>query len=149
METRDMPNKLGFFYVAFLTVPLYIQLYQFIIFQVTLPILSHQVPSNFMLDFKRLHLNLLNIVTLLTLKVVLGDHHTRLKTIFNIFKYKFVKVNPHRDSNIFFPTVCGNSKQNLSKFIHHRFGYVSITRLKRKAIKRLMEGLPENLPDLE
>ena len=33
----------------------------------------------FYVCFKRLHLNLLNIVTLLTLKVVLGDHHTRLK----------------------------------------------------------------------
>ena len=34
----------------------------FFIFQVTLPTASHQVSSNFMLGFKRLHLNLLNIV---------------------------------------------------------------------------------------
>ena len=33
----------------------------------------------FMLDFKRLRLNILNIVTLLTLNLVLGDHPTRLK----------------------------------------------------------------------
>ena len=61
-----------------------IQWDQFIIVHVTLPTPSHQVPSNFMLAFKILHLNLLNIVTLLTLKVVLGDQPTRLKksTIF-------------------------------------------------------------------
>ena len=35
----------------------------------------------FMLFFKRLHMNLLNVVILLTLKVVFGDHPTRLKTI--------------------------------------------------------------------
>ena len=35
--------------------------------QVTLPTPSHQVPLNFMLDFKILCLNLINIVTLLTL----------------------------------------------------------------------------------
>ena len=81
METRDMPNELGLFYVAFLTVRLYIQLDQFIIVQVTLPTLYHQVPSSFILVLKRLHLNLLNIATLLTLKVVLGDHSTRLKKV--------------------------------------------------------------------
>ena len=74
-----MPKELGLFYAVSLTVQLYIQWEQFIILQVTLPTPCHQVPSNFMLAFKRLHLNLLNIVTLLTLKVVLGDHHTNLK----------------------------------------------------------------------
>ena len=74
-----MPNKLGPIYVAFLTVPLYIQWDQFIIVQLTLPTPSHQVPSNFMLDFKRLRRNLLNIVTLLIPKVVIGDHLTQLK----------------------------------------------------------------------
>ena len=81
MKKRDMPKELGLFYVFFLTVPLYIQWYQFIIFHITLPIPSHRVPSNFMLVFKILHLNLLNIVTFLTLKVVLGYHPTRLATI--------------------------------------------------------------------
>ena len=76
-----MPKELGLFYVALLTVKLYIQLDQLIIVQVTLPTLSHQVPLNFMLVLKRLHLNLLNIVTLLTLKVFLGDHNTKLTTI--------------------------------------------------------------------
>ena len=49
MEAQDMPKELGLFYVAFLTVRLYIQLGQFIIVQVTLPTLYHQVPSSFIL----------------------------------------------------------------------------------------------------
>ena len=88
METRDIPNELGLFYVAFLTVRLYIQLEHFIIVQVTHPTLYHQVPSSFILVLKKLHLNLLNIATLLTLKVVLGDHPTRLATILTIFNSK-------------------------------------------------------------
>ena len=80
-ETRDMSKELGLFYVIFLTVTLYIKWDQFIIVQVTLPTSSHQVPSNFMLVKKRLHLKPLSIVTLLTLKVVLGDHPNRLKQI--------------------------------------------------------------------
>ena len=88
METQDMPKGLGLFYVAFLTVPLYIQLDQFIIVQVTLTTLYHQVPSSFILVLRQFHLNLLNIVTLLTLKVVLGDHPTRLATILTIFNSK-------------------------------------------------------------
>ena len=71
METRDMPKELGLFYVAFLTVQLYIQLEQFISVQVTLPTLYHQMPSNFMLLKKNLHLNILNIVNLLTLMLFL------------------------------------------------------------------------------
>ena len=88
METRDMPKELGIFYVAFLTVWLYIQLDQFIIVQVTLPTLYNQVPSSFILVLRSLHLNLLNIVTLLTLKIILGDHPTRLATILTIFNSK-------------------------------------------------------------
>ena len=148
METQDIHKELGLFYVAFLTVPLYIQWYQFIILQITLPTLSHQLPSNFMVVFKRLHLNLLSIVTLLNLKVVLGYHLTRLKNI-DYIKIKKFKVNPHRDNNIFFPTVCALSKQNLSQLIHQHFGHVSITRLKQMEEKGLMEGLPENIPELE
>ena len=49
------------------------------------------VPSNFMFAFKRLPLNLLNIVIFLTLKVILVDHPTKLKTIYTIFKLKFSK----------------------------------------------------------
>ena len=45
----------------------------FIIVQVTLLILYQKVTSNYMLVFKRLHLNLLNIVTLSTVKAIFGD----------------------------------------------------------------------------
>ena len=88
METRYMPKELGLFYVAFLAVQLYIQLDQFIIVQVTFSTLYNQGPSSFILGLKGLHQNLLNIVTLLTLKVVLGDHPTRLATILTIFNSK-------------------------------------------------------------
>ena len=74
-----MPKELGLFDVTFLTVSLYIQWDQFIIVQVALPTPSNKVPSNVILDFKRLRMNLLNIVTLLKLKSVLGDHPTSLK----------------------------------------------------------------------
>ena len=56
MEKQDMPKELELFYVAFLTVQLYIQLDQFIIVQVTLPTPSSWVPSNFIYFFKRLHM---------------------------------------------------------------------------------------------
>ena len=47
------------------------------------------------------------------------------------------------------PTVCGLSKQTLSQLILQCFGQVSITRLKRMARKGLIEGLTENLPEVE
>ena len=81
METKDTAKELGLFYIVLLTVPLYIQWEQFIIVQVTLPTPSNWVPSNFMLVFKRSHLNLLKIVNFLTLKVVIGYHPTILKII--------------------------------------------------------------------
>ena len=116
METRDIPKLLGLFYFVFLTVPLYIQWDQFIIVRVILPTPSYQVLSNCMLDFKRLRLNFLNILNLLTLKVVLGDHPTSLKNI-DYIQIKIVKFNPHRYSNIVVPTVYAFSKQNLSLFV--------------------------------
>ena len=76
----------GIFYVAFLTVTLNIQWDQIIIVRVTFPTPYDQVPSNFMLDYKRLHVKLLNIVDLMNLNVVLGDHLTRLKTITTVSK---------------------------------------------------------------
>ena len=60
-----------------------------------------------------------------------------------------VKINHHKDNNIVVPTVCVLSKQNLSQLIHQQFGHFSSTRLKQMARKGLMEGLPENLPELE
>ena len=62
---------------------------------------------------------------------------------------KFFKINPHIDKNIVVPTVCGLSKYTLSQLINQRFGHVSIIRLKRMARKGLIEGLPDNLPELE
>ena len=91
METRYLPKELGLSYVSFLTVPLYIQWHQFIIFQFALPIPFHQVTSNFMLYLKMLYLNLLNIVIFLTLKFIPAYHPTRIKTISTIFKYKLSK----------------------------------------------------------
>ena len=79
IKTRDMHKQLELFYVVLLTVTLYIKWDHFIIVQATLTTPSHQAPSNFMLDLKSLRPNLLNIMTLLTLKVVLGDHRIRLK----------------------------------------------------------------------
>ena len=88
IETRDMSKELALFCVYFLTVRLYIQLGQFIIIQFTLPKPYYQVPSSVKLVFKILHLHLLNILTLLTLRVVIGYHHTRLTTILTVFDYK-------------------------------------------------------------
>ena len=79
METRDMPKELGLFYVILLTDPLYIHWDTFIILHVILTIQYHQVISNFMLVFNMLHLNLLKIVILLTLKVVPGYHPARIE----------------------------------------------------------------------
>ena len=59
------------------------------------------------------------------------------------------KVNPQKDRNIFVPTVFYLSKQNMSQLIHQRFVDVSISILKRMAIKHLLGGLLKNLPDLE
>ena len=129
-ETRDMPKELGLFYVAFLTVQLYIQLEQFIIFQITLSTIYNQMPSSFILVLKRLHLNLLNIVTLLTLKIVLGDHPARLAKILTIFNSK-ISRSILIDTRIFFSQLSVDLKKTLSQLIHQRFGHVSINKLKR------------------
>ena len=91
MEKRDMPKELGLFYVVFLTAPLYIQWDQFTTVQVTLPITYNQVPLNFMLVFKFLRLNLLNIVIFGNLDVIIGGHPTRLRKIWTIFKLRLSK----------------------------------------------------------
>ena len=86
METLDIPKEWGIFYVTFLNIPLYIRWDQVIIIQFTLPTPSHQVPSNVLLVFKVLHLNLSNIVVLSPLKVILKDHPNIIKNIYTIFK---------------------------------------------------------------
>ena len=101
-----------------------------------------------MLVFKRLHLNLLNIVTFLTLKSVLVDQPTILKTIYTIFKLKL--SNPIIKETVIFLSQLSVPYQNKkSLIIHRRFGHVSISRLKLMARKGLVEGLPKNISDLE
>ena len=149
METGCMPKEFWLFYAVLLNFPLYIRCKKFIIDQVTLPTPYKCVRSNFMLVFKIIHLNLFPIVILLTLKVFLGDHPTRLKPKLDYFKINFFKVNPHRNSNIVVPTVCALSKNNISLLIHQRFSCVSIARIKKMRIEWLIEVLPTNLPDLK
>ena len=48
---------------------------------------------------------------------------TRLKTIWTIFKSKFVKVNPQRNRNIVVPDVCALIK--LSQIVCHYFQCLS------------------------
>ena len=115
-----------------------IQWEKFIIVQVILPKPYHQVPSNFMLDFKSLCMNLLKIVILLTIRVVLGNRPKIIKTIFTIFKLILSK-STLKETGIFFPTVCSLSKQNISHLICQSFDHVSIARLKLTAIKGLIE----------
>ena len=128
MEIWDMPNNLGLFRVVLLTVPLYNWQEHFIIVQVTLPTPYHWVLSNFELVFISFHLNLLNIVTLFTLKVVLGDHPIRQKN-FDYLQILVIKFNSQINSNVVVPTVCDLLKQNIYQIIHQLFGHFSISRL--------------------
>ena len=148
IETRDMPKDSGLFYVVFPTVSLYIQWGQFIIVQVTLPTPSHQVTSIFLLDFKRLLLNILNIVTFLTLKVAIGDRPNRLKTIMTIFKCESSN-STLIETVILFSQLAVNFQKNISHLIHQHFFHVSITIIKLMSRKGIIEVIPENIPDLE
>ena len=114
---------------------------QFIIVQFTLPALSHQVPSNYILVFKRLsepleHCDFFNPQG--------RSWRSPYQTQNNIdyLQIEIFKVNPHRDNNIVVPTICVLSKQNLPQLIYQRFGDISITILKLISIKGLIEGLP-------
>ena len=147
-ETRYTPKELGLFYVAYITVILYIQWDQFIKFRVSLPKTSHQVPSNFMLFFKRLYLNCFTIVPFLTLKVVLGDHPTDSKQSQLSSNINF-QIQPSNEHKYCCTKCLWPIKNNIYQLMHHRFGRVSIERLKQTARKGLMEGLPKNIPDLE
>ena len=108
-ETRDMPKELGLFYVSFLTVILYIHQEQFIIVQVTIPTPYNKAPSNYMLALKRLSMKLLNIVTLLNFKVVLGDNPTRLK--------KILSKSTLKETGILLSQLSVHFQKNLSVFI--------------------------------
>ena len=98
-----MPKQLGLFYIVLITVPLYMHWDHFNIVQVALPTPSHQVPSNFIFILKMLHINLLEILTLLTFKVILGDDPTRIKTIQTIFMLYhecYLQVFPHSQKRV-------------------------------------------------
>ena len=91
----------------------------------------------------------LNIVTLLTLKVVLGDHHTRLTKILTIFNSK-LSGSILIETRIFLSQLFVDFKNKISLSTYSSaFGHVSITRLKLIKIKGLVEGLLDNLPELE
>ena len=148
MESRDMPKELGLFYFAFLTVWLYIQLEEIISVQVTLKTLYHQLPS-ILYWFKKVTSEPLEHCDFVDPQG--PSWWSPYKTCNNLdyLQIEVVKINPHREKNLVVPTVCGFSKQTISQLIHQRFGHVYITGLKRMAIKGLMEGPPENLPELE
>ena len=147
METRDMPKELGLFYASFLIVTLFIQWDQFIIFLVTLPTPSHQVPWNFMLSFKRLCLNLLNIVNLLIFKVVLNNYLNRLKTVSTIFKSKFSNSTV-RETGILFSQLSMHLKKYLSDY-SSSFWSCLYYQTKTNFKKRTHRGSTRNIPGLE
>ena len=142
METWGITKKLGLFYVIFLTVPLYIQWYQFVIVQVTLPILFNRVISNFILFIKSLHLNILNIMILYTLKVVLVYHPTRLEKQSTIFKSTFSKSTLKETNILWFQLYMASHMESLTVYLS------VLTRLILITIKVIMKGLTENTPDL-
>ena len=139
---------IGIILRCFLTVLLYIWWNQFIIFQVTLPTPSHQVPSNFMLVLKRLHLNLLNIIILLTFKFVLGDHHTRLKNIKTIFKSNLSKLTPKETLFFLSQLSVTYQKQSLSDYSSVLWSYL-YCQAKINGKKKTYGGSPNPPPDLE
>ena len=93
-------------------------------------------------------LNLLNIVTLLNLNFILGYHPTSLKMILTIFKSKLSKSNL-KETGILLSQMSVRYQKQISQLIHQNFGRVSIFRLKLMTRKVLMDGLPENISDLE
>ena len=137
-----MPNEFRLFYVTFLTVRLYIQLDQFIISQVTLPTLFHQLPSGFywFLNVASEPLEHCNLLYPSGCSWV-SPYQTHKNL--DYLQLEIVNINPHRDKNLVAPTVCVISRQILYRLIHQRSGHVCITRLKKMVIKGLMEGLPK------
>ena len=144
-----MPKALGLFYAAFLNVLLCIQSDQFIIFQVILPTIYHQVPSSFIFVLKYVTSETLEHCDFVDSQLRSWGSPHQTRNNLNYLQLEIFKINTHIDKNIVVPTVGGLSKQTLSQLIHQRFVHVSITRLKRMARKGLMESLPENLPELE
>ena len=128
IETWDMPKQLEIFYVVFLTASLYIQCDQFIIFQVTLPIPPRWVPSNVILGFKRLHLNLLKKLFCwpsdYLLEITLPDSEQfRLSSNLH-FKSQLYKVQGYCGPNCLWPikTLCPSDYFSaLWSFLAHQY----------------------------
>ena len=140
-------QEIGIIYFNLRTVTLYTQWYQFIIVQVTLPIPSHWVTSNFILVFKRLHLNILNIVILYTLKLVPVDHPSRLKKNIILSSNQNYQNQPLQKQIYFGSNCLCYLKSNISHFIYQLFDHVLITRLRWMARKVLMKGIPTKITD--
>ena len=83
-----------------------------------------------MFFIKKLHLNLLSIVSLLTLKVLLGDNPTRLKTIENIFKLELSKSTLKETGILFSQISVPYQKIYNYQLIQQLIGHVSIARIK-------------------
>ena len=99
--------------------------WKFIIFQVTPTTPYHQGISSCMLDLKRLDINLLNILILLTLKVVPRYHPTRLKTILTIFKYK-LSNSTLKETVILLSQMSVQFQNNISLILLIRFLVMSL-----------------------
>ena len=82
---------IGIILYIFQTFLLYILQNQFISIQVTLSVPFHRVPLNVMLLFKKLRLNLLKNVILLTLKVVIGGHPIGYRTFWTVYRLRLSK----------------------------------------------------------
>ena len=102
-----MSKELGSFYVAFITVQLYIQLEQFIILQVTLPTLYHQVTSKFMLVLKKVTSEPLENCKLVDPQGLSWISPYQTHNNIEYLQLEIVKINTHRDKNIVVPTICG------------------------------------------
>ena len=76
-----------------------------------------------MMVSKKLQLDLVNIVIMLTLKVFIRDHPNRTNFFLDYLQIETVKVNSKRNRNIAVKNFCVLSKHNISKFIHQCFSF--------------------------
>ena len=140
-----MPKELGLFYVAFLTVRLYIQLDQFIIFQVTLSTLYPQVTSSFIMVFKMLHMNFFVHCDFVDPQHCSwrSPYHTHNN---HYLQLEIFNINPQRDNNIVVPTINILTKHTLYQLINQRFGHVYITHTKLNGKERTHGRSPRKFP---
>ena len=69
---KGRAQVIGIFFIQFLNFPIFVLWYQFIVVQVTFQTQYYWAPLKSMLDYKHLHQNNLNTVTLWKLNVCLG-----------------------------------------------------------------------------